>query len=108
MRRTASLDALYMKPSWKIAQQFQLQQQSSAFTILQLDKATQTDETAIGQNIHHSLSSFIDFTIDDKTDKLTVRQKQRVQRDSGNDHSVSSQTLSSIHSKSIYTIAHNY
>lgn len=111
MRRTASLDALYMKPSWKIAHQFQLQQQlqqqASAFTILQFDKATQTEESSIGGNggtgidvgnsnqIGH-LTPFADNSSDGKIEKIVRQRLQRVQR--GGEHSVSSQTLSPCHS----------
>lgn len=115
MRRTASLDALYMKPSWKIAHQIQLQQQlqqqASAFTILQLDKATQTDESSIGgsggascidggnvfsNQCGHSIP-LSDYSSDGKIEKIVRQRLQRVQR--GGEHSVSSQTLSPSHSK---------
>lgn len=119
MRRTASLDALYMKPSWKIAHQFQLQQQlqqqASAFTILQLDKATQTDESTIGcgsgggvgggssgsgidgGNTCGYLVPLADYSSDGKIEKIVRQRLQRVQR--AGEHSVSSQTLSPSHSK---------
>lgn len=118
MRRTASLDALYMKPSWKIAHQIQLQQQlqqqASAFTILQLDKATQTEESSIGgssgggggscidgsnllSNQCGHLIPFSDYSSDGKIEKIVRQRLQRVQR--GGEHSVSSQTLSPSHSK---------
>lgn len=114
MRRTASLDALYMKPSWKIAHQFQLQQQlqqqASVFTILQLDKATQTDESSIGGggsgidgggntffNQCGHLITLADYASDGKIEKIVRQRLQRVQR--GGEHSVSSQTLSPSHSK---------
>lgn len=120
MRRTASLDALYMKPSWKIAHQFQLQQQlqqqASAFTILQLDKATQTDESSIGgngvsnidvgntvSNQSGQLISLADYSNDGKIEKIVRQRLQRVQR--AGEHSVSSQTLSPSHSK-FYTLIH--
>lgn len=123
IRRTASLDALYMKPSWKIANQLQLQQQSATYTILQLDKATQTDEScissadllnynvnlAISDNGDHSNSinkscghintsdSMLNAADTIKSDKIFRQRLQRVQRSC--EHSVSSQTLSPIHSK---------
>lgn len=114
MRRTASLDALYMKPSWKIAHQIQLQQQlqqqASAFTILQLDKATQTDESIIGgcdssitfSNQSGHLVPFTDMSGEGKIEKIVRQRLQRVQR--GGEHSVSSQTLSPSHSKCLTSI----
>lgn len=114
MRRTASLDALYMKPSWKIAHQFQLQQQlqqqASAFTILQLDKATQTEESSIGgcdgsitfSNQSGHLVALTDMPGEGKIEKIVRQRLQRVQR--GGEHSVSSQTLSPSHSKCLTSI----
>lgn len=111
MRRTASLDALYMKPSWKIAHQFQLQQQlqqqASAFTILQFDKATQTDESSMGGSVASGIDAGSTFSnqsghltphSDYSCEKIVRQRLQRVQR--GGEHSVSSQTLSPSHSKS--------
>lgn len=112
IRRTASLDALYMKPSWKIAHQLQLQhqlqQQAAAFTILQLDKATQTDESSvlsldfvsanfITNNISGHANASDSLNVIKTTEKIVRQRLQRVQR--GGEHSVSSQTLSPIHSK---------
>lgn len=82
-----------------------LQQQAAAYTILQLDKSTQTDESCIAElfgscgggasGSGHLTPS--DILTDTKTEK-TIRQRlQRVQR--GGEHSVSSQTLSPMHSK---------
>lgn len=132
IRRTASLDALYMKPSWKIAHQLQMQQQSSTYTILQLDKATQTDESCISSTDMLNFNSNISDSGDGssnfnkscghinssnqllsaggdsaKSDKVFRQRLQRVQQRSC-EHSVSSQTLSPIHSKCHSILLTNY
>lgn len=100
MRRTASLDALYKHPcplNWNNGQ-------SLFYTFINVDKATQTDESFIermkgasgstGQG--SSLSSPINNEF--KMEKLI---RQRIQRNShrGAENSVSSQTLSPVHGK---------
>lgn len=99
IRRTASLDALYMKPSCKVARD------TTVFTVFQFDKATQTDEStlmidgsdgiAAAIQISHSPS---DFDGDTRREKC-VRQKFQSKFQRNCEHSVSSQTLSSSHSK---------
>lgn len=88
MRRTASLDALYMRPSWCIG---------PSFTILQLDKSTQTDESCLDRAktpADLSGNNTVDTTVDIKIEKVI---RQRLQRTQRGEHSVSSQTLSPIH-----------
>lgn len=111
IRRTASLDALYMRPTWN----------SIPTTILHLDKSTQTDEdlsyysefdrTKIiieslppqipNNNQNMTAQSSSQSTPDLKIEKI-IRQRQRIQRSGGGiggEHSVSSQTLSPVHTK---------
>lgn len=85
IRRTASLDALYMRPSWNI--------QPHPCTFLQLDKATQTDESFLDR----SSKSGISFSPPDMKIEKVIR--QRLQRTQRGENSVSSQTLSPVHVK---------
>lgn len=105
MRRTASLDALYLRPApaWSLI----------TSTLLQLDKATQTDESflertrgstwtsSIGVGPSADISPIIARTemttpTDIKMEKVI---RQRLQRTHRGEHSVSSQTLSPCHVK---------
>lgn len=85
MRRTASLDAIYMRPSWNLA---------PPCTYLQLDKATQTDESFLDRSSKGSAN----FSPPDTKIEKVIRQRlQRMQR--GENNSVSSQTISPVHTK---------
>lgn len=91
MRRTTSLDGLYMRSStWN----------TGPCTLLQLDKATQTDESYIekarGVNANDSISNRSDTPTEIIMEKVI---RQRLQRTThrGAENSVSSQTLSPIH-----------
>ncbi|XP_055619883.1 protein FAM117B-like [Toxorhynchites rutilus septentrionalis] len=106
MRRTASLDALYLRPApaWNLA----------ISNLLQLDKATQTEDSflertrgstwianstgnaAVGPSV--DTSPIITRTeVTTPTDLKVIR--QRLQRTHRGEHSVSSQTLSPNHAK---------
>lgn len=85
MRRTASLDALYLRPSWSI---------SASCTILQVDKSTQTEESFLDRS--KGIGGQIDVSTDLKIEKVI---RQRLQKTQRGEHSVSSQTLSPIHGK---------
>lgn len=78
----------------------------AAYTILQLDKATQTDEPS-GFCIDSNMDSLNDSSSSSsmKSEKVLRQRLQRVQQRTG-EHSVSSQTLSPIHSEylTIYSI----
>lgn len=119
MRRTSSLDALYLRPSWtrtSIA--------VSHCNVIQVDKATQTDDSYLDnqrssrsaatedldrQHItqqqslppfqqHHTFRG--DTQADIKIEKVLRQRLQKCsQRGGGGEHSVSSQTLSPIHGK---------
>lgn len=80
---------------------FVLQHRVAAYTILQLDKATQTDESCIF-GIDSSVDSLSD-SASTKSEKVLRQRLQRVQQRTG-EHSVSSQTLSPIHSECRLTI----
>ncbi len=86
MRRTASLDALYLRPSFSI---------SASCTILQVDKATQTEESFLDRSKGNT-GGHLDVTTDLKIEKVI---RQRLQKTQRGEHSVSSQTLSPIHGK---------
>ncbi|XP_037025514.1 protein FAM117B-like isoform X1 [Bradysia coprophila] len=83
MRRTASLDALYLRPSWSI---------SASCTILQVDKSTQTEESFLDRS--KGIGGHLDVSTDLKIEKVI---RQRLQKTQRGEHSVSSQTLSPIH-----------
>ncbi|XP_058837757.1 protein FAM117B-like [Topomyia yanbarensis] len=107
MRRTASLDALYLRPvpTWNQA----------ASTLLQLDKATQTDESFLertrgttwmpstGTGTGPSVDASPVITRSDVTTPTDLKMekviRQRLQRTHRGEHSVSSQTLSPNHAK---------
>ncbi|XP_055530688.1 protein FAM117B-like [Wyeomyia smithii] len=107
MRRTASLDALYLRPAPAWSQ--------VTSTLLQLDKATQTDEsflertrgstwmpsTGTGTGPSTDASPIITRTeVTTPTDlKMEKVIRQRLQRTHRGEHSVSSQTLSPNHAK---------
>lgn len=105
MRRTASLDALYLRPApaWSVV----------TSTMLQLDKATQTEEsflvrtrgstwvasTSAGPSADASpiiTRTEVTTPTDLKMEKVI---RQRLQRTHRGEHSVSSQTLSPNHAK---------
>lgn len=86
MRRTASLDALYLRPSWSI---------SASCTILQVDKSTQTEESFLDRS---KAVGHLDVSSDLKIEKVI---RQRLQKTQRGEHSVSSQTLSPVHGKKI-------
>lgn len=86
MRRTASLDALYLRPSWSI---------SASCTILQVDKSTQTEESFLDRS-KGVAGGHLDVATDLKIEKVI---RQRLQKTQRGEHSVSSQTLSPIHGK---------
>ncbi|KAJ6627058.1 Protein FAM117B, partial [Pseudolycoriella hygida] len=86
MRRTASLDALYLRPSWSI---------SASCTILQVDKSTQTEESFLDRS-KGAGGGYLDVSSDLKIEKVI---RQRLQKTQRGEHSVSSQTLSPIHAK---------
>lgn len=85
MRRTASLDALYLRPSWSI---------SASCTILQVDKSTQTEESFLDRS--KGVGGHLDVSSDLKIEKVI---RQRLQKTQRGEHSVSSQTLSPVHGK---------
>ncbi|XP_031622682.1 protein FAM117B-like isoform X2 [Contarinia nasturtii] len=90
IRRTVSLDALIPAKSTDVANKTH---RTTTYTILQLDKATQTDESCI-----FGIDSNVDFSIDlstNKSEKVLRQRLQRIQQRTG-EHSVSSQTLSPI------------
>lgn len=105
MRRTASLDALYLRPApaWSLL----------TSTLLQLDKATQTEESYLertrgstwtpsagaGSGPSADASPVITRTeVTTPTDlKMEKVIRQRLQRTHRGEHSVSSQTLSPNH-----------
>uniref|UniRef100_A0A182Y611 Uncharacterized protein n=1 Tax=Anopheles stephensi TaxID=30069 RepID=A0A182Y611_ANOST len=108
IRRTASLDALYLRPApaWSLVTP----------TLLQLDKATQTDESflertrgtaaqasEVGGPSPSSTSSSPVITRTDATTPTDLKMekviRQRLQRTHRGEHSVSSQTLSPNHAK---------
>ncbi|XP_055593599.1 protein FAM117B-like [Uranotaenia lowii] len=106
IRRTASLDALYLRPapSWSLL----------SSTLLQLDKATQTEEsflertrgsTWVGSNagMGPSAESSPIITRSEETTPTDLKMekviRQRLQRTHRGEHSVSSQTLSPNHAK---------
>lgn len=72
------------------------QHRVAAYTILQLDKATQTDESCIF-GIDTNMDTLNDPS-SNKSEKVLRQRLQRVQQRTG-EHSVSSQTLSPIQSK---------
>lgn len=94
IRRTASLDALYTRPTWSLGH---------VSTVLHLDKATQTDESYIEKQKSSGEWSFAkgsdtaSSSPDIKIEKVIRQRWQRVQR---GEHSVSSQTLSPAHGNS--------
>lgn len=109
MRRTASLDALYLRPvpAWSLV----------TSTLLQLDKATQTEESflertrgstwiptaAAGSGPSADSSPVITRTAEVTTPTTDLKMekviRQRLQRTHRGEHSVSSQTLSPNHAK---------
>lgn len=109
MRRTASLDALYLRPvpAWSLV----------TSTLLQLDKATQTEESflertrgstwtptaAVGSGPSADSSPVITRTAEVTTPTTDLKMekviRQRLQRTHRGEHSVSSQTLSPNHAK---------
>lgn len=110
MRRTASLDALYLRPvpAWSLV----------TSTLLQLDKATQTEESFLertrgstwtptmasaGSGPSADSSPVITRTTDVTTPTTDLKMekviRQRLQRTHRGEHSVSSQTLSPNHAK---------
>lgn len=107
MRRTASLDALYLRPvpAWSLV----------TSTLLQLDKATQTDESFLertrgstwtptaGSGPSADSSPVITRTGEVTTPTTDLKMekviRQRLQRTHRGEHSVSSQTLSPNHAK---------
>lgn len=107
MRRTASLDALYLRPApaWSLL----------TSTLLQLDKATQTDESYLERirgstwtptggpvsGLSADSSPIITRTeVTTPTDlKMEKVIRQRLQRTHRGEHSVSSQTLSPNHGR---------
>uniref|UniRef100_A0A182IUI0 Uncharacterized protein n=1 Tax=Anopheles atroparvus TaxID=41427 RepID=A0A182IUI0_ANOAO len=113
IRRTASLDALYLRPTpaWSLV----------TSTLLQLDKATQTEESFLersrggtttmftAQTPHDAIpacSSTSSSPVITRTDATTPTDmkmekviRQRLQRTHRGEHSVSSQTLSPNHAK---------
>lgn len=84
IRRTASLDALYLRPTWNIL---------PSCTFLQVDKGTQTDESYLDRTIKGG----INFSPPDMKIEKVIR--QRLQRTQRGENSVSSQTLSPVHTK---------
>lgn len=89
IRRTASLDALYIRPLYCAG---------PSFTILQLDKSTQTDESCLDRTKGGGSSSGGAEQIDGPTDiKIEKVIRQRLQRTQRGENSVSSQTLSPMH-----------
>ncbi|KAL1398572.1 hypothetical protein pipiens_008854 [Culex pipiens pipiens] len=109
MRRTASLDALYLRPvpAWSLV----------TSTLLQLDKATQTEESFLertrgstwtptataGSGPSADSSPVITRTAEVTTPTTDLKMekviRQRLQRTHRGEHSVSSQTLSPNHAK---------
>lgn len=109
IRRTASLDALYLRPvpAWSLV----------TSTLLQLDKATQTEESflertrgstwtptaAVGSGPSADSSPVITRTAEVTTPTTDLKMekviRQRLQRTHRGEHSVSSQTLSPNHAK---------
>lgn len=105
MRRTASLDALYLRPTpaWSIM----------TSTLLQLDKATQTDESYLERTRGSSWTPSAGYGPPSDTPPTVTRSeattptdfkmekviRQRLQRTHRGEHSVSSQTLSPNHAK---------
>lgn len=107
MRRTASLDALYLRPvpAWSLV----------TSTLLQLDKATQTEESFLertrgstwtptataGSGPSADSSPVITRTAEVTTPTTDLKMekviRQRLQRTHRGEHSVSSQTLSPNH-----------
>lgn len=115
MRRTSSLDALHLRPSWN-----RISIVASNCTVLQLDKATQTDDSYLDQRssiksvvgtddnsqqqpqqqqqfFHHQTFRG-DTQADIKIEKV-LRQRLQKGGQRGGEHSVSSQTLSPIHGR---------
>lgn len=110
MRRTASLDALYLRPvpAWSLV----------TSTLLQLDKATQTEESflertrgstwtpsaaagSVGPSADSSpvITRTAEVTTPTTDLKMEKVIRQRLQRTHRGEHSVSSQTLSPNHAK---------
>lgn len=116
IRRTASLDALYMRPSWNMAHHLQMQQQLQTqrqvvkYTVLQLDKATQTDGLyddggGGGVDLDAIAIEATEFKIG-RVMRERLHGHRGVGSGSGSgsvgtatEHSVSSQTLSPVHGK---------
>lgn len=94
MRRTASLDALYLRPSWSI---------SASCTILQVDKSTQTEESFLDRSKGIG-GGHLDVSSDLKIEKVI---RQRLQKTQRGEHSVSlhTQTLSPIHGKKVRSMS---
>lgn len=92
MRRTASLDALYMRPTWNNV--------GLVSTVLHLDKSTQTEESFFERTKGGSNEWLKNDTLTASPDiKIEKVIRQRWQRGQRGEHSVSSQTLSPIHGK---------
>lgn len=90
-----------MRPSWNMAhhlqlqQQLQSQQQVATYMILQLDKATQTDESYMAELTDSATDVFLNVADTSNNDfKIGKVIRERLQ---GVPHSVSSQTLSPVH-----------
>lgn len=92
IRRTASLDGLYMRPLYCVG---------PSFTILQLDKSTQTDESCLDRSKGGGGGEQIDAPTDIKIEKVI---RQRLQRTQRGENSVSSQTLSPMHHGMVYRL----
>lgn len=103
IRRTASLDALYARPAWCRSLTGSVVVVAHG-TVLQLDKATQTEESYLEQRARDlDQQSLCLLRTDTPTDiKIEKVLRQRLQRGvrSGAEHSVSSQTLSPVHGES--------
>lgn len=105
MRRTASLDALYLRPApaWSLV----------TSTLLQFDKATQTEESFLERIRGSTWTSSTGVSPSADTSPIITRTevttptdlkmekviRQRLQRTHRGEHSVSSQTLSPNHAK---------
>lgn len=90
MRRTASLDALTFNNHAIV---------SIPCTFLQLDKATQTEETSFTGGIGTPTESILDSPSEIKMEKVIKHRLQQRYTQRGGEHSVSSQTLSPVHGK---------
>lgn len=105
IRRTASLDALYARPVWCRSLTGSVVVVAATHgTVLQLDKATQTDESYLEQRARDLDQQTLGLLRTDTPTDIKIEKvlRQRLQRGvrSGAENSVSSQTLSPVHGES--------